>query len=78
MEALRRSLTYREISLDETRIDYADKRTVEAVLKTLEEKEEQSVVFGLELAERLDPKVVVPRLSRGCSVTPLLRSGAEP
>jgi ATP/ADP translocase/HEAT repeat protein len=65
VEALRRSLTYREISLDETRIDYADKRTVEAVLKTLEEKEEQSVLFGLELAEKLDPKVVVPRLSRG-------------
>ena len=65
VEALRKSLRYREISLDETRIDYADRRTVAAVLKTLEEKEEQSVVFGLELAEKLDPKVVVPRLSRG-------------
>jgi ATP:ADP antiporter, AAA family len=65
VEALRRSLSYREISLDETRIDYADKRTIAAVLKTLEEKEEQSVVFGLELAEKLDPKVFVPRLSRG-------------
>jgi AAA family ATP:ADP antiporter len=65
VEALRRSLTYREISLDETRIDYADKRTVQAILKTLEEKDEQSVLFGLELAEKLDPRVVVPRLSRG-------------
>jgi HEAT repeat protein len=64
VEALRRSLSYREISLNETRIDYADKGTVEAVLKTLEAREEQSVLFGLELAEKLDPKVVVPRLSR--------------
>ena len=77
LEALRRSLTYREISLDETRIDYADKRTVAAVLKTLEEKEEQSVLFGLELAEKLDPK------SRCASAVarpapPLLSGGQEP
>ena len=78
LEALRRSLTYREISLDKTRIDYADKRTVAAVLKTLEEKEEQSVLFGLELAEKLDPKVVVPRLSRGLlrHSSPAVRSRA--
>lgn len=78
VEALRRSLSYREVSLNETRIDYADKRTVAAVLKTLEEKEEQSVVFGLELAEKLDPKVFVPRLSRGLlrHSSPAVRSRA--
>jgi ATP/ADP translocase/HEAT repeat protein len=78
VEALRKSLRYREISLDETRIDYADKRTVAAVLKTLEEREEQSVIFGLELAERLNPKVVVPRLSRGLlrHSSPAVRSRA--
>jgi HEAT repeat protein len=62
VEALRRSLAYREISLEGTRIDYVEKGTVEAVLKTLEEKEERSVLFGLELAEKLDPKVIVARL----------------
>jgi ATP:ADP antiporter, AAA family len=65
MEALRRSLAYREISLEEARIDYADKKTVEAVLKTLGENEERSVLFGLDLAEKLDAKIVVPRLPRG-------------
>jgi AAA family ATP:ADP antiporter len=65
LEALRRSLAYREISLEEARIDYAEKGTVEAVLKTLEETEERSVLFGLELAEKLDPEIVVPRLPLG-------------
>ena len=64
MEALRRSLAYREISLKEARIDYAEKGTVQAVLKTLEEKEERSVLFGLDLAENLDPKVAVTLLPR--------------
>jgi ATP/ADP translocase/HEAT repeat protein len=62
MDALRRSLAYREISLDKARIDYAERGTVEAVLKTLEEKDEESVLFGLELAEKLEPNVIVPRL----------------
>ncbi len=65
MEALRRSLAYRETSLKEARIDYAEKGTVEAVLKTLEEKDERSVLFGLDLIEKLDPKDVVARLPRG-------------
>ena len=65
MEALRRGLAYREISLKEVRIDYADKGTVEAVLKTLEEKDEPSVLFGLDLIEKLDPNDVVARLPRG-------------
>ncbi len=65
MEALRRSLAYRETSLKELQIDYAEKGTVEAVLKTLEEKDEPSVLFGLDLMEKLDPKDVVVRLPRG-------------
>jgi ATP:ADP antiporter, AAA family len=65
MEALRRGLAYREISLNEARINYADKGTVEAVLKTLEEKDEPSVLFGLDLIEKLDPNDVVARLPRG-------------
>ena len=65
MEALRRGLAYREISLNEARINYADKGTVEAVLKTLEEKDEPSVLFGLDLIEKLDPNDIVARLPRG-------------
>ena len=65
MDALRRGLAYREISLNEARINYADKGTVEAVLKTLEEKDEPSVLFGLDLIEKLDPNDVVARLPRG-------------
>jgi len=78
MEALRRGLAYREIALKEVRIDYADKGTVEAVLKTLEDKDEQSVLFGLDLAEKLDPKVVAARLPRGLlqHSSPAVRGGA--
>jgi ATP:ADP antiporter, AAA family len=62
MEALRRGLELREMSLKEVRIDYAEKGTVEAVLKTLEEKDEPSVLFGLDLIEKLDPKDIMARL----------------
>ena len=65
MEALRKSLAYREISFEEVRIDYADKGTLEAVLKTLDDKEERSVLFSLDLIEKLDPNDVVARLPRG-------------
>jgi ATP:ADP antiporter, AAA family len=64
MDALRRSLAYRESSLHDARIDYADKGTIETVVRTLEEKDEQSVLFGLDLAEKLDPEFVVARLPR--------------
>ena len=78
MEALRRGLAYRELSLKEVRIDYADRGTVEAVLKTLEDKDEQAVLFGLDLAEKLDPKVVAARLPRGLlqHSSPAVRGGA--
>jgi AAA family ATP:ADP antiporter len=62
MEALRSGLTYHEMSLKSAQIDYAEKGTVEAILKLLEEKEEQSVLFGLDLAEKLDSKIVGARL----------------
>jgi AAA family ATP:ADP antiporter len=48
--------------LEKARIDYAERGTVGAVLKTLEEKDEPSVLFGLELAEKLEPNVIVPLL----------------
>ena len=78
MEALRRGLAYREISLNEARINYADKGTVEVVLKTLEEKDEPSILFGLDLIEKLDPHDVVARLPRGLlrHSSPLVRSRA--
>lgn len=62
MEALRKSLMFHETSLNSAQIDYADKGTVKAILKLLEEKEERSVLFGLDLAEKLDPKAVGVRL----------------
>lgn len=65
METLRRSLAYREISFEEVRIDYADKGTLEAVLKTLEDKDERSVLFSLDLIEKLDPNDIVAWLPRG-------------
>ncbi len=65
MEALRRSLAYREISFEEVRIDFADKGTLEAVLKTLEDKDERSVLFSLDLIEKLDPNDIMARLPRG-------------
>lgn len=65
MEALRRSLAYREMSLKEVQIDYAEKGTVEAVLKTLKEKDEPAVLFGLDLIENLDSKDIVARLPGG-------------
>lgn len=64
MDAMRRSLAYREVSLKEVQIDYAEKGTVEAVLKTLEEKDEPSVIFGLDLIENLDANDIVARLPR--------------
>jgi AAA family ATP:ADP antiporter len=65
IDALRRSLAYRELSLEGARIDYAEKGTVEAVLKTLEDKNEWTVLFGLDLIEKLEPNDTVGRLPRG-------------
>ena len=65
MDAMRRSLAYREVSLKGVQIDYAEKGTVDAVLKTLEEKDEPTVVFGLDLLAKMDPNDIVVRLPRG-------------
>jgi AAA family ATP:ADP antiporter len=65
IEALRGALAYHELFLEGARIDYGEKGTVEAILRTLEEKDERSVLFGLDLIEKLDPKDIVGRLPRG-------------
>lgn len=64
LDALRRGLESRDISLEGEEIDYADKGTIEAVLQNLQNDEEQAVLFGLDLAEKLNPEVIVPRLPR--------------
>ena len=73
LEALRSGLAYRETALEQARVNYADKGTVEAVLKILQEKDEPSVLFGLDLIEKLDPNEVVARLPRT-----LLRHSSAP
>src|SRR4026209_809295 len=62
VEELRTGLETQAITWDEAEINYADKHTVKAVLETLQRDDEQALLFGLELAEKLDPKVIVPRL----------------
>jgi len=64
VDTLRRSLAYREVSLETARIDFTDKATVEAVLGTLDGMDEQSVLFGLDLAQKMDPQHVIARLPR--------------
>lgn len=64
LEALRRGLESRDISLEGEGIDYADKETVETVLQNLQTNQEQAVLFGLSLAEKLNPEAIIPRLPR--------------
>ncbi|MFQ5850369.1 MAG: Npt1/Npt2 family nucleotide transporter [Candidatus Binatia bacterium] len=64
LEALRRGLESRDISLEGEEIDYADKGTIEAILQILQSDAEQTVLFGLDLVEKLNPGVIVPRLPR--------------
>jgi AAA family ATP:ADP antiporter len=64
VETLRRSLAYREVTLETAPIDFTDQATVDAVLNTLDRMDEPSVFFGLNLAEKLDPKLVAARLPR--------------
>jgi len=65
VDTLRRSLTYREVSLESVPIDFMDKATVAAVLSHLDGKDESAILFALALAERMDPQFVVARLPRG-------------
>jgi hypothetical protein len=64
VDALRHSLTYREVSLESARIDFADKGTIDAVLATLDRQDEPSILFTLDLAEKLEPRSVVAHLPR--------------
>ncbi len=64
LDALRNILAYRDIPLENARIDFNDKATVETVLKILERPDEQSVLFGLDLAEKLTPRLKTVRLPR--------------
>ena len=65
VDTLRTSLAHNEVSLENARIDFADKATVETVLGTLAGMDEQSVLFALDLAEKMDLQHVVARLPRG-------------
>jgi AAA family ATP:ADP antiporter len=64
VDALRRSLTYRAVSFETARIDFADKGTMDAVLATLDRQDEPSILFALDLAEKLEPRSVVAHLPR--------------
>ncbi len=78
LDALRRGLESRSISLEGEEIDYADNRTIEAVLENLQKEGEQTVLFGLDLAEKLNPEVIVPRLPRSLlrHSSPMVRTRA--
>jgi ATP/ADP translocase/HEAT repeat protein len=64
VDALRRSLAYREVSLETAMIDFADKGTMDAVLATLDRQDEPSILFTLDLAEKFEPRSVVAHLPR--------------
>ena len=76
VEALRTGLEAQAITWEGGEINYADKQTIEAVLQTLQRRDEQALLFGLDLAEKLDPEVIVPRLPLSLlqHPSPLVRS----
>src|SRR5919106_3853381 len=76
LEALRTGLEARTITWEGGDINYADKQTVEAVLQNLQIGDERTLLFGLDLAEKLDPEVIVPRLPLSLlqHPSPLVRS----
>ena len=76
LEALRTGLEARTITWEGGDINYADKQTIEAVLQNLQIGDERALLFGLDLAEKLDPEVIVPRLPLGLlqHPSPLVRS----
>src|SRR5262245_53688234 len=76
IEALRTGLETRSITWEGGDIDYADKQTIDAVLETLQKEDERAVLFGLDLAEKLDPLITVPRLPLSLlqHPSPLVRS----
>jgi AAA family ATP:ADP antiporter len=64
VDALRRGLTYRDVSLETARIDFADEGTINTVLSTLDRQDEPSILFTLDLAEKFEPRSVVAHLPR--------------
>jgi ATP:ADP antiporter, AAA family len=62
VEALRVGLEAQAITWEGGDINYADKQTIEAVLQNLQKKDERALLFGLDLAENLDPEIIVRRL----------------
>ena len=64
VDALRRSLTYHEVSLETARIDFADEGTIDTVLATLDQQDEPSILFTLDLAEKFEPRSLVAHLPR--------------
>jgi ATP/ADP translocase len=78
VEALRAGLEAQAITWEGRGIDYADKQTIEAVLQNLKKEDERALLFGLDLAENLEPKVIVPRLPLSLlqHPSPLVRSRA--
>ena len=76
VEALRTGLETQSVTWEGGEINYADKQTIEAVLQTLHRQDERALLFGLDLAEKLDPEVIVPRLPLSLlqHPSPLVRS----
>jgi ATP:ADP antiporter, AAA family len=76
LEALRMGLESQAITWEGGDIDYADKQTIEVVLQNLQKEDERALLFGLDLAEKLDPEVIVPRLPLSLlkHPSPLVRS----
>src|SRR5262245_41307528 len=76
LEALRAGLETQAITWEGGEINYADKQTIGAVLQTLQRRDERGLLFGLDLAEKLDPEVIVPRLPLSLlqHPSPLVRS----
>ena len=62
LQALRTGLEARAITWEGGEINYADKQTIEAVLQNLQKEDERALLFGLDLAENMDPEVIAPRL----------------
>ena len=62
LQALRAGLETRAITWEGGDINYADKQTIEAVLQNLQKEDERALLFGLDLAENMDPEVIAPRL----------------
>jgi AAA family ATP:ADP antiporter len=62
VEALRGGLAYREVSFENAGIDFADRGTLDAVMKILRDSDERAVLFGLDLVEKWGPKHILSRL----------------